>query len=837
MTLDWLQQTLAVLPYALWLYVAMGVPYALLVLPRADWHQRALVVAVGFALAPALLTAYLLGLGWGGALLDMRLLCFDLALAGLIALTLIGWGACAYKWRTTRPAPKVASSPWAFDEKLLIGLIVGALAVRWVVTSFWTFTAYDALWVYGYQSRLYFLEGVIPNDIGYYPQFLQLQYTFMQLAYGVISDYAARAVLPFLHLGSILAVYALGTTLFSRRVGIIMAGLWTLYPHVARWSAIGDLEIPLTFAFTLTLTFFMRAWMNPDDRWRRRYDALLAGVMFGIAMWIKPTAGAFIIGVILLVVIEFVRVRTDVRAWYPRFEVAALTGLACIPLGSIWYARNALLGLPPLVFPHESWVTRATRSGDLLSWLILPLILLVLVILVRDRGGQLWRKLILLIGVGLLLLGAMPSSPLINPARIDPPASYIRAHEWALLGLGLGLIVWQLRPYITAPVPATLRRLAWFGLVITPYFVTWFMSYSYHARLSFAITPALMLPTALLLAHYLPAQQVRAWGIGRKTALGLILLIAGLGVIPQSYLSMSRYTDYLWTERYPTDFDKYLAHNPGVSLAAQQLWGWQAQNDREPVVVAPGEQRLPFFLPQATIITDTVPTELEYLESVGATHYQYGTQAGWRYENDEGIPPTANQIVSSLARADIMTRKLFFNDGTFRYELYELHLDNRYIAPDATDIYILPQPVQFGDFATLRGVNIGNDQLLGNKLFLSFLWDVHAPAPADYTVRLDLRHEPSATIYHTWQAPVAQDERGYYYNTRLWDAGERVIDARAVQLPPPYRDYPRGYDYRILLNLVDQATGATVPITIDGELYPQGYPLHTTFGVGRPASD
>src|SRR5690606_26441499 len=96
--------------------------------------------------------------------------------------------------------------PLYADEKLLIALIIGACAVRWLVIAYWPFTAFDALWVYGYQGRLYTLLGYIPTSIDYYPQFLQLQYTYGQLALGgAVDDHAARAVLPFLNAGSILA--------------------------------------------------------------------------------------------------------------------------------------------------------------------------------------------------------------------------------------------------------------------------------------------------------------------------------------------------------------------------------------------------------------------------------------------------------------------------------------------------------------------------------------------------------------------------------------------------------------------------------------------------------
>ena len=168
--------------------------------------------------------------------------------------------------------------------------------MRWFVVAYWPFTAYDALWVYGYEGRLYALLGYIPKTIGYYPQFLALQYTYAQL--GGINDHMARAVLPFLHIGSILATYVLGSRLINRRTGIIAAAIWALYPSVGEWSRAGDLEIPLAFAFTLAAAFFLLAWTGHEPR--RRY-ALIAGVLLGVGLWIKPTMGAFILGIGLMV--------------------------------------------------------------------------------------------------------------------------------------------------------------------------------------------------------------------------------------------------------------------------------------------------------------------------------------------------------------------------------------------------------------------------------------------------------------------------------------------------------------------------------------------------------
>jgi hypothetical protein len=352
---------LAATPALAWVFFGLGLPWSLALLPHKDWRDRVLVITLALALGPMLLTVWMFVLGSA----SQPLLRLDMILAGTLVMAA---GGIMLAWRKRRAGTADSPSPsphLAPDEILLITLIIVALVVRWLGVAYWPFTAYDALWVFGYEGRLYMLLGQIPTDIAYYPQFLPLQYTFAQLAVGGIDDHAARAVIPFLHVGSILAAYILGSRVFSRRTGIIAAALWALYPHVAEWSRFGDLEIPTTFLFTLTAAFFAMAWLGHEPR--RRY-ALTAGLLLGTGLWTKPTMGAFIWGMMLLVVVELARHRFRWRGVWPRLQVSLITGLAALPLGGIWYVRNILLGHNPIDLPTGFWLTLAARSGAEFGW-------------------------------------------------------------------------------------------------------------------------------------------------------------------------------------------------------------------------------------------------------------------------------------------------------------------------------------------------------------------------------------------------------------------------------------------------------------------------------------
>lgn len=845
---DWMLSTLAALPALLLVIIGVGLPWALVALPRRDWADRVLVAVLALAFGPMLLTAWMFVLGIVSANVDgPPLLRLDLTLAGTLVLAVIG---AALAWRKGKTPHPLTPSPYngegeqpngspfqrlGFDEKLLIGLIAAALALRFLSIAFWPFMAYDALWVFGYEGRLYTLLSEIPNHIDYYPQFMPLQYTFAQLAVGGVNDHAARAVLLFTHIGSILAAYVLGARLFTRRVGIIAAALWALYPHVGEWARFGDLEVPVTFLFTASAAFFLMAWTQ--TAYRRRY-ALIAGVLFGAAMWTKPTAGAFIWGVLLLLAAELIRVRLDWHKWRPRFEVAVMTGLACIPLGAVWYLRNLLLGHNPIDFPTGFWLTQAARSGREFGWPLLGLITLMAFAYARPadqrpsvRGG--------LTGLGLVLAGLLPS--IIDPHRMG-------IIEWALLAAGL-VVLWRtLWPKLAGesradstehgareglrPSPTDIRfisgKLGWALLLALPYFVTWFYSYSYHYRLSFTIVPLLLLPAAVFLNQWLTPERIRQWAQPARWVYGIALIAIALPGMVSTLYDSSAGWNWLWNGELTDDFSKYSSGNEALMWVVDGLQKYVDEHPGETLVVsAPGIERLPFFFPLHDIRVDDAPTHWSELE--GVTYFIDSHPEGTGAYAD--LPE--NQVVRGLALATedpeeieegqaILRRAWWKDDGFFSYTVYELHVDRRLQMPSVGAP--AEADVQFGDFARYLGFSIGGDVFWpGRRIIMRLYWEVTAPTDRDYTLYIHLRDRNGDPLA-TWDGPVTRTKDGNYYSTTVWEPGEYIIDQRAlvleddVQLPP-------GDNYSLVIGFYDRETGERVPLTIDGHLQEDGYTL------------
>jgi len=75
----------------------------------------------------------------------------------------------------------------------------------------------------------------------------------------------------------------------------------------------------------------------------------------------------------------------------------------------------------------------------------------------------------------------------------------------------------------------TAAKIGWLWALGLPYFITWFYSYSYHYRLSFAIVPLMIMPDWVILVKLRDSLQSSA--VSRQTIPYQVLPLVGIVVI------------------------------------------------------------------------------------------------------------------------------------------------------------------------------------------------------------------------------------------------------------------------------------------------------------------
>ena len=102
----WMTSTLAATPALLWMFVGVGLPWALVALPRRDWRDRVMVACLALAFGPALLTAWMFVLG---SVQGANLIRLDWVLVGTGLVAIGGW-SLVWKKRDARQIDRLKPS-------------------------------------------------------------------------------------------------------------------------------------------------------------------------------------------------------------------------------------------------------------------------------------------------------------------------------------------------------------------------------------------------------------------------------------------------------------------------------------------------------------------------------------------------------------------------------------------------------------------------------------------------------------------------------------------------------------------------------------------------------
>ncbi|NLE52809.1 MAG: glycosyltransferase family 39 protein [Chloroflexi bacterium] len=325
-------------------------PWAALALGRG--RAPLLTALVTLALSLGALTLGMMGLALIGGLRPGVLWLGMLVIFGA-GLALLHRRELLPRWRG-RAALRGAGARMRAHPLQVVALavIVAILALVTFNLLYWPFNADDAVSIYAMQSRAIFETRALPDDDGLYeayPMLMPLSYAYVHLVSGTINEYLALGFAAALSIGTFGAAGALGVSLYDRRTGLIAALLLALTPIFVRWSATGYTDVPAGMFVALSALFAWRLLQDGSGR-----DALLAGVMAGLAAWTKNSALAVALSLAAIVAYGMLPRMEGARL---TLRHAALAGLGGLVTAGPWYIRNLLLIGRPV--PATLWADQA----------------------------------------------------------------------------------------------------------------------------------------------------------------------------------------------------------------------------------------------------------------------------------------------------------------------------------------------------------------------------------------------------------------------------------------------------------------------------------------------
>ena len=446
-------------------------------------------VLLTLALGSGALTQGMLWLGLAG-------IPFTLANTSLLYLLLMAPGAWLW-WRSGHPPPRLSLPGSRITRATMLLLLPLCLGVLFN-SVWWPFSRADAVAIYERFSLEMLASGTLVPLPGAqtlyeaYPMHVPLGYTWSYLAAGWPNEFLARLFTALPALGCLGAVWALARTLGNRMTAALAALLLACAPMFGNWASSGYVDLPAAFYTLLALLCVWRLWHR--GRWQ---DALLAGLLCGLAAWTKNAGLISCVMLALWLLMALLRGRA-------RWQHLALALCACALVAGPWYLRNLIEA--GLFIPDTVWTDQAR--------------------------------------------------PTLNSALIlfTQPGSFGLAG--ILMQAGLLLTVAQALRARRADMPTAL--LLWWAL---PWFAAWWLFASYDPRFVLLFMPLLAVIAALRLEEWQSALPERWHNIllAPATLLALaVALQAGLGavdykdeILRDPLMSIEERRELVWSERQP----------------------------------------------------------------------------------------------------------------------------------------------------------------------------------------------------------------------------------------------------------------------------------------------
>jgi Dolichyl-phosphate-mannose-protein mannosyltransferase len=385
--------------------IAAAYPLTSWLLAKSSRHNGAWLTAITtLAISIGTLTLIMF---WEG-LLGLTFTIWGIVLPYLGLMLVGGW----LWWKSPHVLPKISftintasiKANWPHYSSLFaVGLIAAAVLFN---AAYWPFHHDDVLGIYGkYGKLMYETRTLVPfagrDDAFYqaYPIQVPLAYAFTFLASGWENEYLARVMPALLSLGCLPAVFVLGRMIANYRAGALAALLLALTPSFVRWASSGYVDLPMAFFYTMGAIF---AWRLYDAQ--ANVDALLLGILIGLAAWTKNAA---LLG-IPLVVLSMIYVHMSTKRITRQHFLITIT--ACLLIAAPWYIRNWFEAR--LIVPPTAWTDQAQRTLTkvlvfitkpenfaLTGWLIMIGVVAALYQIIRQRQGTAGQMLLLTLTV------------------------------------------------------------------------------------------------------------------------------------------------------------------------------------------------------------------------------------------------------------------------------------------------------------------------------------------------------------------------------------------------------------------------------------------------------
>lgn len=220
-------------------------------------------------------------------------------------------------------------------EALLLWALTGVLAIIFINALYYPFIGDDVLVRYGPQAKAIYAAHRIPDAVWGYPPLVPLGFVATWFAAGEPNEHLARLLAFMMAAGTLGATYLIGRQVLGRSDGLIAAALVALTPLFINNATLAYTDIPTAFPLTLALFYLLRWWQSGRGR-----DALLVGLLAGVALFTKQSALMALAGLFAVPLLRLLAVQGERRA--------ALWGLAAMLLPPLaiaapWYVRNALI--------------------------------------------------------------------------------------------------------------------------------------------------------------------------------------------------------------------------------------------------------------------------------------------------------------------------------------------------------------------------------------------------------------------------------------------------------------------------------------------------------------